>query len=248
MSIVQRNNNVNKIIYNLNENHSFEESILIMDTAADQCTCGGSAWIVLHDTGKRVQCSGYLVGQKCTPLPIVSAITCVEAEGHDPCLFLINQACYHGNEKQTESLCHPYQAMEHGVSFCLTPNDTSTIKSEPGGQCMIVDEQKFPLRYDGRKMFLRIRRPSMQELKELEVFEITSPNEYVNDGNDGDMRDVNRRNSTRKYKEYPGGLTMDEWRKRLAMAPEDVIRKTFTATTQLSMSVESENRLVPRQH
>ena len=237
-----------KINDNLNKNCNFKESILIMDTAADQCTCGGSAWIVLHDTGKKAQCCGYLVGQKGATLPIVSAITCVEAEGHDPCLFLMNQACYHGNEEQTESLCHPYQAMDHGVSFCLTPNDTPTIKSEPGGQCMIVDEQKFPLNYDGRKMFLRIRRPSMQELKELETFEITSPNEYAIDDYNGDRREVNRRNSTRKYKEYPGGLTMDEWRRRLAMAPEDVVRKTFEATTQLSMSVEAENRLVPRQH
>ena len=32
------------------------------------------------------------------------------------------------------------------------------------------------------------------------------------------------------------------------MAPEDVIRKTFEATTQLAMSFEAENRLVPRQH
>ena len=76
-----------KINDNLNKNCNFKESILIMDTAADQCTCGGSAWIVLHDTGKKAQCCGYLVGQKGATLPIVSAITCVEAEGHDPCLF-----------------------------------------------------------------------------------------------------------------------------------------------------------------
>ena len=30
---------------------------------------------------------------------------------------------------------------------------------------------------------------------------------------------------------YPGGLSIDEWRCRLALAPEDVIRKIFQATT-----------------
>ena len=140
-----------------------------MDTAADQCTCGGSAWIVLHDTGEKAICNGYLVGQKGETLPIVSAVTCVEVKNNEPCLFLVNQACYHKNERQTESLCHPYQAMDHGVTFCLTPRDTSTVNAEAGRQCMIVDEKEFPLSYDGRKMFLCIRRPSMEELKTLEI-------------------------------------------------------------------------------
>ena len=219
-----------------------------MDTAADQCTCGGSAWIVLHDTGEKAICNGYLVGQKGETLPIVSAVTCVEVKNNEPCLFLVNQACYHGNERQTESLCHPYQAMDHGVTFCLTPRDTSTVNAEVGRQCMIVDEKEFPLNYDGRKMFLRIRRPSMEELKTLEIYEITSPNDFVTSTNPLENIEVNRRNTTTKYKQYPGGLSMEEWRKRLAMAPEDVIRKTFDATTQLSMSIETDNRLVPRQH
>ena len=113
---------------------------------------------------------------------------------------------------------------------------------------MIVDEKEFPLNYDGRKMFLRIRRPSMEELKTLEIYEITSPNDFVTSTNPLENIEVNRRNTTTKYKQYPGGLSMEEWRKRLAMAPEDVIRKTFEATTQLSMSIETDNRLVPRQH
>ena len=62
------------------------------------------------------------------------------------------------------------------------------------------------------------------------------------------MENMPRRCSKRRYKDYPGGLSIEEWRKRLALAPDDVIRKTFEATTQLSMSVEAENRLIPRQH
>ena len=29
-------------------------SIIIIDTGADQCTCGGSAWIPVYDTGDKV--------------------------------------------------------------------------------------------------------------------------------------------------------------------------------------------------
>jgi len=36
---------------------------------------------------------------------------------------------------------------------------------------------------------------------------------------------------------------MQQWRFRLALAPEDVVRKTFTATTQMVMNVEDDNRM-----
>ena len=41
---------------------------------------------------------------------------------------------------------------------------------------------------------------------------------------------------------------MIEWRRRLAMAPEDVIHKTFQATTQFHLNLEVENRMVPNMH
>ena len=41
---------------------------------------------------------------------------------------------------------------------------------------------------------------------------------------------------------------MEHWRKCLALAPEDVIRKKFMATTQMAMNVEVENRVIPRRY
>ena len=41
---------------------------------------------------------------------------------------------------------------------------------------------------------------------------------------------------------------MEECQKRLAIAPPDVIRKTFQATTQLGMNLEINNRAVGRRH
>ena len=224
---------------------------MIVDSAADQCTCAGPAWKVIYDTGNRIMCSGYISGNENDEgkiLPVVSAVTCVEMEGDEAFLLMVNQACYYDNQEQTESLCHPYQAMEHGVKFCLTPRDTLTPEGELGKQVMVVEEKEVPLRYDGRKMFMKIRHPSDEELESLEIVELTSPAQY--DPKPDDILQVSnpRRGEKRRYGSYPGGLSMQEWRKRLALAPEDVVRKTFEATTQMAMSVEAENRIVPRQH
>jgi len=227
-----------------------DESILIVDTTTDQCTCGGTAWVILHDTGTKIQCNGYLKGQDSDEgplLPVVTAVTCVVIDGQEPFLMLVNQACYHEHVEQNESLLHPYQAMDHGVRFCLTPKESLDSDGVPGRQKIVVSDKEIPLNYDGRKMFLSIRKPLPDELDSLEIMEMISPDTYIpeEDRNDDSLI---RRDSKRKYKEYPGGLSLQEWRKRLAMAPEDIIRKTFDATTQLALSVEVNNRLVPRQH
>ena len=41
---------------------------------------------------------------------------------------------------------------------------------------------------------------------------------------------------------------MSEWRKRLAMLPENVIKKTFEATTNFYLSIEGENWMDSRHH
>ena len=236
-----------KINYN---DATYNQSILIVDTAADQSTCGGPAWVVIEDTGKTLQCSGYIRDRQETggrELPVVSALTCAEVDNGESFLILMNQACYYNYEGQTESLCHPYQAMEHGVKFCMTPRDMMTSSDTLGQQNMIVDEKEIPLTFDGRKLYLKIRKPTPEEIDSLEIFEITSPDPYEPE-TQPDYSHFHRRDVKRKYREYPGGLTIEQWRKRLALAPEDVVRKTFQATTQLAMSIEAENRVVPRDH
>ena len=60
--------------------------------------------------------------------------------------------------------------------------------------------------------------------------------------------DPRREKFTTKKDRYPGGLSLETWQKRLAMAPFDVIRKTFEATTQMAPTIEVENRSVARDH
>ena len=52
----------------------------------------------------------------------------------------------------------------------------------------------------------------------------------------------------KEHKKYPGDVSMENWRRRLAMAPEDVVRRTFESTTQMAMNVEAENRTSGRRH
>ena len=174
------------------------------------------------------------------------AVACVEVPGEEPILLMMNQACFYDCDDQHESLCHPYQAMQHGITFCLTPADTLTPEGENGLQQMVVEDRVIPLKYDGHNMYLNIRHPTEDEIDSLDIFEITSPQPYEPIKENEIL--LNRRNKKRKYKEYPGGILLNKWRKRLALAPEDVVQKTFEATTQHATSLEVENRAIPRKH
>eukprot|EP00957_Ditylum_brightwellii_P074132 5633246-Ditylum_brightwellii.AAC.1 len=52
----------------------------------------------------------------------------------------------------------------------------------------------------------------------------------------------------RKEGRIHNGVMLEEWRKRLVMLPEDVVKKTLANCTNLYFNVEMENRQDPRQH
>ena len=140
--------------------HEANSSILIMDTGADQCTIGGPSWIVLNKTGEEIQCNGYLKGEKGfygPSLPIVSAVTCATDQEGQPFLLIINQACFYNEISQDESLCLPFQAEQHGVTFDLTPCDRINTNGEQGTQQMIIEDKTIPLIFDGRKLYINIK-------------------------------------------------------------------------------------------
>ena len=43
-------------------------------------------------------------------------------------------------------------------------------------------------------------------------------------------------------------MSLEEWKKRLALALEDIIKKTLENTTQLAIEVDMDNRSVPRRY
>ena len=159
-----------------------DDSILIMDTGADQCTCGGSAWTVLEYTGEMVRCDGYIKDGSAGPtLPIVSAVTCVTPRENDeePFLLVVHQAVYHSSLEQTESICPPYPAEVHGVKFDLTPKERMDANDSVGKQRIIIGNKNIPLHFDGRKTYLNIRNPTTEDINMLESFELTSPSKFT---------------------------------------------------------------------
>ena len=168
-----KNNNTN----NSNDMYSSSKNTLIMDTAADQCTCGGPAWHVLNETDEKVWCNGYLKGKhvfKGPLLPLVSAITCVQVENEEPFLLLVNHACYYNDPNQDESLCLTYQAEKHGVTFSLTPRDRVDTNGTLGQQKFHIEGKDIPLKFDRRKMYIDIRLQLEEEIDRLEVYELTT--------------------------------------------------------------------------
>ena len=43
-------------------------------------------------------------------------------------------------------------------------------------------------------------------------------------------------------------VPIEEWQKRLVMAPKELVLKTLAATTQLAINVDLDNRSMPRRH
>ena len=201
---------------------------------------------MLNTTGQEVRCNGYLKGENGFNepiLPIVHVVTCVEIKGQDPILIVMNQSCYYNEEEQDESLYLPLQAI---ITFDLTPNGQKNSNGEVDTQRMIIANREIPLQFDGRKMFLDIQRPLEEDLHILELYELTSPLEFAPE-KDEDI--LQRRNTSSKItKLTPGNISLDEWRKRLALAPEKVVRKTFAFTTQMSMLLEAKNHAITWRH
>ena len=175
---------------------------MIIDTAADQCTCGGSAWIVLENTGQEVRCDGYIRGKNGTPgpiLPIVSAATCITPRDGDPFIAIVHQACYNSDEAQYESLCLPFQAEQHGVTFDLTPRHRLNASGENGKQLMKVEDRNIPLEFDSLKMYLNIRCPSNEEMDNLPIVELTSDRPFIPDQGE-DHENIVTENEKRKQR------------------------------------------------
>ena len=97
--------------------------------------------------------------------PIVSACTAIKGENGQTWIIRINEAIYVEGDDHHESLLHPFQAMRHGVVFDMTPIGFRTASGNGGQQMMMVGKEKIPLRYDHKKSFMNLRRPTIEEVK-----------------------------------------------------------------------------------
>ena len=77
---------------------------------------------------------------------------------------------------------------------------------------MMVEETFLPFQYDDEKLFIKIEKPSAQDFDHFETFELTSP-----------YPDLCNEVQRSRKRHLPEDIPMSEWRKRLAMTPENVV-------------------------
>jgi hypothetical protein len=190
-----------------------------------------------------VRIDGAMTGMEGGKYPIVSAAAVVEDETReDPVIIIVNQAAYNKDLQQHESLLHTEQARLHGVKV----NDLASFLKDGHGfngkQNLETEGINIPLHYDGLKYFVKIREPSEKELEQLPAYELTLPVPWQPQEQLATLR-----RGKRSLDEFTKEELMS-WSERLGHLPEDVVKKTLGATTQLVGSVEAETRTTPRRH
>eukprot|EP00957_Ditylum_brightwellii_P006696 508478-Ditylum_brightwellii.AAC.1 len=86
--------------------------------------------------------------------------------------------------------------MRHGIETDLTP------------------EEEFPFEWDKEILLIKVSKPDEGDLEELEIIELNSPIPDMA----MEMNSIRRGKNGRIH----DGVTLEEWRKRLAMLLEDV--------------------------
>jgi len=138
------------------------------------------------------------------------------------------------NENEKESLHVLFQSMRHGTNFNLTP------KTHGGKHNMAIEQDDFPIKFDGEKMFFDINKPTQEELDCCDYYKLTSEAEM------SQMWEQSVRWKSKKTTHE--GIPLAEWRQRLALAPADTVEKTLENAMQCHMTEDCENRTNMRQH
>ena len=85
-------------------------------------------------------------------------------------------------------------------------------------------------------------------MEELDCVKMTSPLPFEPDNDELLTMQRKPMAKTNCNLHLPEGISMSEWRNRLALAPEEVVQRTFDATTQMVTNVECKNRDIPQRH
>ena len=98
---------------------------------------------------------------------------------------------------------------------------------------MTIEGDFIPFDFDNEKLFIKIQKPTQEEMDVYDWYELTSPVVHPKRKHD---------------KLIASDIPVQEWIKRLAWQPQDVIDKTLINTTQHYLRIECESRNDPRGH
>ena len=99
------------------------------------------------------------------------------------------------DDNEKESLCVPFACMAHGIKIDIVPN-----KYEGKGG-MTVDGDFIPFDFDDEKLFIKIQKPTQDEMDMYDWYELASPVPHVRRKHD---------------KLVTSHIPIKEWKKRLA--------------------------------
>ena len=142
------------------------ENVLIMDNGCDQFIVNINAFLVETHLGVYFTVGGALYGMYSSDLELVNnAYTMVPQESGEHIILRINQAFPDTSESQFEFLLQPHQALAFGVAIDDVAMRHNDRHGNPGGQCIVADDQKIDLRFDGWKCYLHLFKPTPQDLQ-----------------------------------------------------------------------------------
>ena len=205
----------------------------VIDPGTDCEVIGGIGWEVETVTNVTTAMGGYFTGDddQCR-LPVVSAITAYEHPEIGTVLLGIGAAAWDDRAEQTESLLNSHELRYHGVVV------DDKAKRDSGGQKLTVDGIDVRLDFEnGRLLYIPIHQPTQDELANLTVHWLIPKTPAVASG-------LLQRRTQAKF--VPEDTP---WSDQLGGCPEETVKHTLTATTQLCAGpVEMDNRDSPRQH
>ena len=215
------------------------DTIMIIDSACDQSMIPSTCCRVLESTSQYFYVDGAMPGMRSSaPLQVKNVCVLItNPYSNIKLIGIINQALYINDDSHYEALLQPHQARSHGTAVDDCARFHQDSDGNPGKQCIKVPGFTIPLLHDGLKAYLKISKPSQDDLKNYPIVELTSPAPY--------------NPSERLYTRRVGGcnrVDIEVWRKRLGYQPNKVVKNTLLNTTQLVKTVEEDYRNVMRDH
>ncbi len=200
------------------------------------------AWHVFYETGSFTRLQGYQSTEGGTLCKVVSACTKAFLRDRDePALLVVHNATLVEDPNEFESLMTYMDLASHGIQVDLRLPDHGGDRSTFG---LSFGDSFLPFCHDEEKIYIRIMKPSMDEIDGtvFQEFELNSPIAIQSVPHDDSV-------IRRKRKRYHwDSIPLEEWQRRLGMAPLPVVRKTLENTTQHYLTVQEETRMVPHRH
>eukprot|EP00957_Ditylum_brightwellii_P073244 5567573-Ditylum_brightwellii.AAC.1 len=211
-----------------------ERAILVFNTGGGHnSTVTKRAWHMIERTNHYQVIKGYREkgeGRKC---PIVNEATKASINRRElPVLLIVSYATLADNKNERELLIVPFEIMWHGIETDLMPVPFG------GNGSMVLKDEEYPFEWDEEKLFLWVQKLNEENSEELGMIELNSP------VLDKALNPINT--AGRKKGRYEIDKNIKEWRKRLAMLPEEAVKKTLENNTNLYFNVEAENWQGPR--